>query len=159
MNEFRKLIVYKVLRPDSYVYVLNEYVNKSLQLSFEQPDWAFVFENPLFKSIVVNMGTQSNVSNSSSMSRIHKNLFLIAAQHQQKITTFNCNFLSLSELCAEIKNVQEGFVLLKNTHLASKDVIDYIKKLCDDINCIFYIFIIVNMFSIFKIAINFIISK
>ena len=34
----------------------------------------------------------------------------------------------------EIKNVKEGFVLLKNAHLASSDIVDFIKNLCELVN-------------------------
>lgn len=134
LNDFRKLILHKVLRPDSYIVVLNEYVNTTLQLKLEEPNWNFVFQNPLFKSIVINMGTKSNISNSSSMSRIHKNLFQIARHNDQTFTALNCNFLTLSDLRVVIKNVKDGFVLLKNVHLASKDIIDFIKNVCNSIN-------------------------
>ena len=134
LNEFRKLILHKVLRPDSYIAFLNDFVCKSLELKLNEPNWNIVFENPLFKSIIINMGSQSNISNTSSMSRIHKNLFQIAKNNNQKITSLNCNFLTLTELRVEIKNVQDGFVLLKNAHLASSDVTDFIKSLCDMVN-------------------------
>ena len=134
LNEFRKLILSKVLRPDAYIQFLNDYVKKSLDLKLNEPDWSFVFDNPLYKSVIINMGSQSNISNTSSMSRIHKNLFEIAKNNKQKITGFNCNFLTLTELRVEIKNVKEGFVLLKNAHLASSDVVDFIKSLCELVN-------------------------
>jgi hypothetical protein len=134
LNDFRKLILHKVLRPDSYVVFLNDFVTKSLELKLNEPSWDFVFQNPLFKSVIINMGSQSNISNTSSMSRIHKNLFQIAKSNNQKITALNCNFLTLTELRVEIKNVQDGFVLLKNAHLASKDITDFIKSLCDAVN-------------------------
>ncbi len=111
-----------------------KYVCQSVELKLNEPNWQTVFENPLFKSIVINMGSQSNISNTSSMSRIHKNLFFIAQKNNQKITALNCNFLTLTELRVEIKSVQDGFVLLKNAHLASKDVTDFIKSLCDMVN-------------------------
>ena len=141
LNDFRKLILHKVLRPDSYITFLNDYVCHSLELKLNEPNWQTVFENPLFKSIVINMGSQSNISNSSSMSRIHKNLFFIAQKNNHKITALNCNFLTLTELRVEIKGVQDGFVLLKNAHLASKDVTDFIKSLCDMVNSKFFIFL------------------
>jgi hypothetical protein len=130
LNDFRKLILFKVLRPDAYIVLLNEYVIKSLELRITEPSWTFVFQNPLFKTVVVNMGSKSNISNTSSMSRIHKNLFEIAKRNGQKITALNCNFLTLNELSVEIKNVSEGFVLLKNVHLATADVIEHIKNIC-----------------------------
>lgn len=139
LNDFRKLILNKVLRPDSYIVVLNDYVNKSLDLKLEEPSWDFVFQNPLFKSIVINMGSKSNISNTSSMSRIHKNLFQIAKHSNQKLTALNCNFLTLSELRVVVKNVSDGFILLKNVHLACKDIIDYIKSLCNSINSNFFL--------------------
>ncbi|CAF0814108.1 unnamed protein product [Brachionus calyciflorus] len=135
LNDFRKLILHKVLRPDSYIIILSDYVNKSLDFKLQEPDWNFVSQNPLFKSIIVNMGSKSNISNTSSMSRIHKNLFKIAKEHNQKITALNCNFLTLSELRVVVKNVTEGFVLLKNVHLACRDTIDFIKSLCQSLNC------------------------
>jgi hypothetical protein len=134
LNDFKKLIVTKVLRPDAYISILNDYVLKTLELKINEPNWSQVFENPIFKSIIINMGSKSNISNTSSMSRIHKNLFEVAKRQQKKITTLNCNFLTLSELRAEIKNVNDGFVLLKNVHLASSDVIDFIKHICSIIN-------------------------
>ncbi|RNA04920.1 dynein beta ciliary-like, partial [Brachionus plicatilis] len=134
LNEFRKLILYKVLRPDTYIIVLSEYVNKSLEFSPKEIDFNFVFQNEIFKSIIINMGSKSNISNTSSMSRIHKNLFKIVKQYNQTLTALNCNFLSLSELRVAVKNVKDGFVLLKNIHLASKDSIDFIKSLCNSFN-------------------------
>lgn len=134
LNEFRKLILHKVLRPDSYIIVLSEYVNKSLDFSTKEIDFKFVFLNELFKSVIINMGSKSNISNTSSMSRIHKNLFKILKHYNQTLTALNCNFLSLSELRVAVKNVKEGFILLKNIHLASRDSIDFIKSLCNSIN-------------------------
>lgn len=134
LNDFRKLVLHKVLRPDSYIVFLNEYVCKSLELVLEEPNWNFVFQNPWVKSIIINMGSKSNISNTSSMSRIHKNLFEIAKHNKQKITALNCNFLTLTELRVETKNIKEGYLLLKNAHLASKDITDFIKSICDNLN-------------------------
>lgn len=134
LSEFRRLILHKVLRPDTFIIVLSEYVNKSLDFKPKEIDFNFLFQNDLFKSIIINMGSKSNISNTSSMSRIHKNLFKIVAQYNQTLVALNLNFLSLSELRVAIKNVKEGFILLKNIHLASKDSIDYIKSLCNSFN-------------------------
>jgi hypothetical protein len=134
LNDFRKLILHKVLRPDSYIVKLNDYVNQSLELSIKEPSFRFVFENPLFKSIIINMGSQSNISNTSSMSRIHKNLYQILNKNNQKFVALNCNFLTLTELRVEIKNIEEGFILLKNVHLASQDIIESIKYFCDSLH-------------------------
>ena len=69
------------------------------------------------------------------MSRIHKNLFEIAKRFNQKIHALNCNFLSGNELKSELKNVSEnGILLLKNLHLASNDVIEFVKKICSILN-------------------------
>ena len=51
-----------------------------------------------------------------------------------KIKSLNCNFLSLNELKDEVKIVDASFLLLKNVHLAAVEIIDFIKKLSDDIN-------------------------
>jgi hypothetical protein len=134
LNDFRKLIIHKVLRPDSYVVFLNEYVNKSLELELDEPAVGFVFQNPLFKSVIINMGSKSNMSLTSSMSRIHKNLFQIGKNHGLKIIALNCNFLTLSELRLVIKDAQDELVLLKNVHLASKDILDYVKVVCNSLN-------------------------
>jgi hypothetical protein len=134
LNDFRKLIIHKVLRPDSYVVFLNEYVNKSLELELDEPAVGFVFQNPLFKSVIINMGSKSNMSLTSSMSRIHKNLFQIGKNHGLKIIALNCNFLTLSELRLVIKDAQDELVLLKNVHLASKDILDYVKIVCNSLN-------------------------
>lgn len=136
LNSFRKLIVNKVLRPDAFIARLNEYVSQSLEFKVVEPSWSFVFENPLFKSIIINMGTKSNISNTSSMGRIHKNLFQIAKfNNNRRVTALNCNFLTLSELRVAIKNATDELVLLKNVHLASKDLIDYIKTVvCNMLN-------------------------
>lgn len=80
------------------------------------------------------MGSKSNISNTSSMSRIHKNLFQIAKFNNKKISALNCNFLTLTELRVVIKNASDELVLLKNVHLATKDVIDYIKTVCNTVN-------------------------
>lgn len=134
LNEFRKLILNKVLRPDTFIIVLSEYVNNSLNFKPKEIDFNSVFQNELFKSIIINMGSKSNISNTSSMSRIHKNLFKIVKQYNQSLVALNLNFLSLSELRVAVKNVKEGFILLKNIHLASKDSIEYIKSLCNSVN-------------------------
>lgn len=134
LNEFRQLIIKKVLRPDSYIVFLNDYVTKSLELKLDEPNWTFVFQNPLFKSLIVNMGSKSNMSNTSSMSRIHKNLFQIAKHNNMKMNTLNCNFLTLNELMMVVKNAKDELLLLKNVHLASKDVLDYIKVVCNSLN-------------------------
>jgi hypothetical protein len=135
LNDFKKLIVYKVMRPDSYVIALNEYVNKSLNLKLEQPSWDFIFNNPIYKSIIINMGSQSNLSNSSSMSRIHKNFYKInQANGNSKVISLNCTFLSLEEIKADIREATEGFVLLKNIDSSSLEVIDYVKQLCQALN-------------------------
>jgi hypothetical protein len=119
-----------VLRPDAFITRLNSYVNNALELKLAEPSWAFVFENALFKSVIVNMGTKSNISSTSSMSRIHKNLFLIAKANARRVTALNCNFLTLSELRVVVKNVTDGeLILLKNVHLASNDLVDYIKMI------------------------------
>ena len=124
------MILFKVLRPDAYIVLLNDYVCKLLDLKIDRPQWESVFMNPHFKTIIINMGSKSNISNTSSMSRIHKNLFEIAKHNNQKITTLNCNFLTLTELRVQAKSVQDGFVLLKNVHLATNDVIEFIKNIC-----------------------------
>lgn len=76
------------------------------------------------------MGSKSNISNTSSMSRIHRNLFEIAKRGNKNITALNCNFLTLSELRVELKNASSEYVLLKNVHLADLDVIEFIKNIC-----------------------------
>ena len=134
LNDFRKLLVYKVLRPDSYLSVLNDYVNKSLGFSLEEPTWEKVFQNPVFKSYIINMGSQSNLSNTSSMSRIHKNLVVTAKQKKQSLKILNCNFLNLSELRTAVKDMKDGYLVLKNMHLASEDLVSYIKTVCEDLN-------------------------
>jgi hypothetical protein len=134
LNEFKKLMLLKVLRPDVYTIFLDEYVNKELHIRTEEPKWRFIFQNQIFKSVVINMGSKSNISNTSSMSRIHKNLFQIAKSNDIKIASLNCNYISLTELRLIVKEVTEGFVLMKNVHLASKDILDFIKALCDKIN-------------------------
>jgi hypothetical protein len=123
-----------VLRPDCFTSVLNDYVKSSLDIKLIEPNWNSIFSNPNFKTIIINMGSTSNISNSSSMSRIHKNLFQIAQKMSLKIKSINCNFMSLSELKDEVKNVDASFLLFKNVHLAAVDIIDFIKKLSDDIN-------------------------
>lgn len=126
--------MFRVFRPDCYMSALNDYVKRSLELKELQPEWEFMFANPLFKTVVINMGSASSISNSSSMSRIHKNLFEIAKKTNVQIKSLNCNYLTVEELENETKNVAENFVLLKNVHLANKEVVDSIKKLSEDIS-------------------------
>ena len=114
--------------------MLNNYVNKSLELKVEEPTWEKVFLNPLFKSFIINLGSQANSTSMSSMSRIHKNLIIAAKQKNQTLKILNCNYLSLSELRVEAKSVSSGYLMLKNVHLASNDVIGYIKTLCEILN-------------------------
>jgi hypothetical protein len=134
LNSFRKLIVHKVLRPDSYVIVLDDYVNSSLELEANEPDWSFIFKNTLYKSIVINMSSESNITNMSSMSRIHKNLFQIAKQSDCSISALNCSSLTLNELSVAVKNAKEDLILLKSLHLASSDIIEFVAKICDWLN-------------------------
>ena len=123
-----------MFRPDCYISALNDYVKTSLELKEFDPDFKFIFDNPQFKTIVINMGSTSNISNSSSMNRIHKNLFQITQKMNLKIKSLNCNFLSVNELKTELKSVQENFLLLKNAHLATKDLINFLKNMSDDLS-------------------------
>ena len=126
------MIIHKVLRPDSYITALNDYVNQALDLKLEEPSWEFVFNNPHYKSLIINMGSYSNISNSSSMNRIHKNLYVINEMNgNHKIAVINCTFLNLDEIKAELKEVVDGFVLFKNIDLATKEIIEYVKELCE----------------------------
>jgi hypothetical protein len=138
LNEFRKLLIFKVMRPDCFTSVLNDYVKSSLDINKIEPDWNFAFGNPIFKTVVINMGSSSNISNSSSLSRIHKNIFEICQRLKINIKSINCNLINLTELKTETNDIKDDYVIFKNVHLASPDIIDYIKNLSDKLNGIFF---------------------
>lgn len=114
---------------------LNDYVNKALMIELDQPDWNIIVNNPAYRSIIINQGTQSSISSCSSTSRIHKNFYTINELNDNAlIVDFDCTLQTISEIQASVKNVKDGFLLFKNVHLANPDIIGYIKQLCELVN-------------------------
>ena len=62
-----------------------------------------------------------------------KSLLDIANQIKQKIKYFNCGYLSLAEMREELGKAggSDEYILLKNVHLASQELIDYIRIVCE----------------------------
>ena len=72
LSSFRQLVVNKTLRPDTYMFALDKYVTETLELRLVAPDATLIFGNRLYNTFIINMGSHSNISSSSSMGRIHK---------------------------------------------------------------------------------------
>ncbi len=132
LNDFKKLIVTKILRPDLYMSTLNNYVKKSLTFELDHPDWNYLFDNPNYNSIIINQGTQSNISSCSSINRIHRNFYkLNEMTTKAPIVELECSLQQLGDIQAVVRNVKDGFLLFKNVQLATPQIIRYINQLCE----------------------------
>jgi hypothetical protein len=135
LNEFRKLfLVHRVLRPDTYAVKLHSYVNKMLDLKLDTWKWKDLFNNDNNKCIIINMDKNTDISITSTINRIHQNLDLLAKKYKTSVILLNCDNLSVDDFNDEKEKIQSGLFILKNIHLASKDIFNCIKSTCDSLS-------------------------
>ena len=134
LNEFRKLLVHRVLRPDTYAVKLHSYVNKMLDLKLDTWKWKDLFNNDNNKCIIINMDKNTDISITSTINRIHQNLDLLAKKYKTSVILLNCDNLSVDDFNDEKEKIQSGLFILKNIHLASKDILSCIKSTCDSLS-------------------------
>jgi hypothetical protein len=68
-------------------------------------------------------------------------MICISESYGEKKIVFNCNNLAVNELKSEIGKIKKGFLVLKNIHLASEDLLLFILKQCMTMNSeLFYFF-------------------
>lgn len=130
LNEFRKLLVYRVLKPDIYLIKLEQYVNNMLQLKLNSLKWKDIVYKTM-KPIIINMDKNVDYSITSASIKIDKLLNSIAKKREISIKYLNCDNLTVTDLSNEIEKMKSGILLIKNLHLANRDVLEFIKSLCD----------------------------
>ncbi len=133
LNSFRALIVHKVLRPDTYTTALSLYVNKTLHLELQQPSWEFIFANPTYKTIIINCGTRDSIHQClvyNVHGTFHQANKLIGGN--QPTVDLDCTLATISEIQTALKQVSTGFVLLRNVHVATPEMVTIIQHTCEE---------------------------
>ena len=133
LNDFRKLLIHRVLRPDTYQSKLHDYVNKMLDIQLIPLKWNDIIKNAK-QCIIINLDKKSDIEVFSTINKLHQNLTAMAKKYEIPLVMLNCDNLNVVELNEEKEKIQSGLLVLKNIHLANEDVFDSIKSTCQFLN-------------------------
>lgn len=148
LSEFRKLLIFRILRPDAYIVKLHQWVQESLNIEPTEYEWKKIFRERS-KVVIINAPIDSLDNGVYDM---HKRLFLLFESYNEKKIVYNCNNLSINELKADVGKLKKGFLILKNIHLASEELLTLILQMSLTINSklLSFIFLTVLINFLFK---------
>ena len=127
LNDFRKLLIHRVLRPDTYPLKLHEYTNKMLEITFSTWNWETLFDSDDDNCIIINIDNNLDIPISSKINKLYDNLVFLAKKNETTIIVLNCDSLSANEFNEEKDKIENGLLILKNVELASGEVLLSIK--------------------------------
>ncbi len=134
LNDFRKLLVHRILRPDTYPLKLHEYVNKMLDITFIACDWETLFDSDDHNCIIINIDNNSDISISTKINKLYENIAFLAKKNETAVIVLNCDNLSAYEFNEEKSKIENGLLILKNVDLANGDVLLSIKATLQQLN-------------------------